>query len=489
MMKKQSKLLTLSISFLLMGSSCKKDNIINKAMAYNSETKIDSLAADNSDDGAHLVPKRSTEHYVKNQLLIKFKSETSAEAKTAVFQSIEGQVLKELLTQAMKDDGEYNAIYQVYTPMEPKQAQAIVQGNPCVAIAEPNHLYSPVAVSNDSYFKSGKLWGVYSSTTKSKSPFKSPYGSQAADAWAAGNTGSDKVIIAIIDQGFNVNHEDLKANTWVNPYEKIDGKDNDGNGYIDDINGWDFFSGDNTPYDIGRSGTHGTHVAGTIGAVGGNGIGVAGVCWKVKMISCALFKEDASGSDMALIEAIDYITTLKTKHRLNIVATNNSYAGPDYSWLIYDAIDRANKADILYIAAASNDGLDNDITPFYPASYDLPNIISVGAINSGGAKPYWSNYGATSVDIFAPGVNILSTFPGTHPYVYKIGGPKSPLYDYLDGTSMACPHVTGAAALFAAKNKLGAAGIKNAILSSGTVVACLRGKCVTGKTLNVSTFY
>jgi subtilisin family serine protease len=476
MMKRQSKLAALSISFILMYSSCKKDHPIKELVSRVSSP---------TDASSSVLPKSSTDSYVKKELLIQFKSETSAETRLAVFQSIKSQVLEEILTEAMKDAGQHNAIYRVQTSLEPKQAQSMLQGNISVAVAEPNYIYSSSGyVSNDPYYLSKDLWGVYSS---SSSP-ANIYGSQAANAWAgdggggykgAGNVGSDNVIVAVLDQGIDTKHEDLSANIWVNPKEMVDGKDNDGNGYIDDINGWDFVKNDNTVWDGFVDGLHGTHVAGTIGAVGGNGIGIAGICWKVKMISCKVGALEGGLSAANIIKAMDYVTTLKTKHQMNIVATNNSYSGDGYSALIYAAINRAKTANILVVAAAGNNGRNTDVTPGYPAAYDLSNIISVGAIDPFGDLAFFTNYGAKSVDIFAPGVYIMSTIP-----TGKI------LYEANQGTSMAAPHVTGAAALWvSAFPGSSAAGIKNAITTFGTVTPILKGKCVTGKRLNVGRFY
>ncbi|MGH8525496.1 MAG: S8 family peptidase, partial [Gammaproteobacteria bacterium] len=231
---------------------------------------------------------------------------------------------------------------------------------------------------------------------------------------------------------------------------------------------------------------HGTHVAGTIGAKGRNGIGVAGVNWNVTIIS-AKFLGLFGGTTANAIKAIDYITDLKTRQGLNIVATNNSWGGGGFSQALQDAIERANVANILFIAAAGNGGSDgvgdnNDATSNYPSNYPNANVIAVAAITSTGVKASFSNYGARTVDIGAPGSGIYSTLPNQQ-------GTK---YGSYSGTSMATPHVTGAAALYAATLPPGAsaAEIKNAILSSAvlTPTPSLGGKCVTGGRLNVSGF-
>ena len=279
--------------------------------------------------------------------------------------------------------------------------------------------------------------------------------------------------------------QDLQRNIWVNPGEvPNDGIDNDGNGRIDDVNGWDFFNNDKTVYDGGSGDTHGTHVAGTIGAVGGNGVGVAGVSWDVKMIS-AKFLGPTGGSITAAIQAIDYLTALKVNQGVNIVAMNNSWGGGGYSTALHAAIIRAANAGILFVAAAGNSSLNNDASANYPSNYSTligvngtpaasyESVIAVASTTSSGGLSSFSNYGATQVDIGAPGSSILSTLPGN-------------TYGTYSGTSMATPHVAGAVAvLAAAKPGASAASLRDAILSSAVPTTSLAGKTVTGGRLSV----
>lgn len=434
----------------------------------------------------------SVPKFVPNEVIIQFNADVHETEKIDALSRV-GAALRERLV-----DGEWAMIVDSFAKSGPALRQGDVelaslpagmsvldaisklQGHLAVKYAEPNWIYTHDATSNDPYYTDGSLWGMYGDTTNPTNQ----YGSQAGEAWARGNIGSKPIYIGVIDEGIMINHTDLSVNIWTNPYDPVDGIDNDGNGYIDDKNGWDFNRNDNTVYD-GTSDDHGTHVAGTIGAVGGNGEGVAGVCWNVTLIS-AKFLGPSGGTTANAIKTVDYITDLKTRHGLNIVATNNSWSGGGYSQGLYDAIERANAANILFIAAAGNGGNDfvgddNDQTPSYPSSYTNTNIIAVAAIKSDGTKSSFSNYGATSVDLGAPGSGIYSTLPG------KGRNPSG--YGSYSGTSMATPHVTGGAALYAATHPgATAAQIKSVILNSTTPTLSLTGKCVTGGRLNVSGF-
>jgi len=287
------------------------------------------------------------------------------------------------------------------------------------------------------------------------------------------------VYIGIIDEGVFINHADLKANIWVNAREIAGNKiDDDGNGFIDDVNGWDFDGNNNSVYD-GTSDDHGTHVAGTIGGVGGNSLGVAGVCWNVKMIPVKFLGRNG-GTTANAIKAVNYLNDLKSRQGINLVASNNSWGGGGYSAALYDAIGAANTEGILFVAAAGNASSNNDAVANYPSNYSHPNIIAVASITSSGALSSFSNYGATQVDIGAPGSGIWSTVPGRN---------NSSSYASYNGTSMATPHVTGACALYASiYTGATATQIKAAILNSATPTSSLSGKTVTGGRLNVSGF-
>lgn len=375
-----------------------------------------------------------------------------------------------------------------------EDAAAVLRLHSAVEFAEPNWIYTHQATSDDPYYTVGSLWGMLGDATAPANPF----GSQAGKAWQAGNVGSASIYVGVIDEGIDLNHPDLASNIWTNPFDPVDGIDNDGNGYVDDVHGWNFSQNNNSIYGGSPSDSttdsHGTHVGGIIGAAGGNGIGVAGVNWNVTMIS-AKFLGPNGGTTADAIRAIDYITDLKTRHGLNIVATNNAWGGGGYSQALHDAIIRAANAGILFVAAAGNGnffglGLNNDTTPYYPSNYDTAAgtptqpaasynaVIAVASITSTGATSTFSNYGKTTVDLGSPGSGIWSTTPNNR-------------YTSFSGTSMAAAHVTGAAALYASLNPLATASdIKSALLASAaaTPTASLNNITVTNGRLNMGDF-
>jgi subtilisin family serine protease len=443
-------------------ASCKKD-----LTSSNQPSEL-SIAQAANDIGQQVAG----DNFVPNELLVKFKAGVSEDVRANVLARIGGSVSEKVLTKAMERFGDKDGFLVVRTNLHSLEAISRARGFGEVEYAEPNYIYTHDATSNDPYFTNNSLWGM-----------NGTYGCNANQAWAAGHTGSSSVFVGIIDEGAMYNHEDLVGN-FGNPKEIAgNGKDDDGNGYIDDVYGYDFANNDNTTFD-GSIDDHGTHVSGTIGGIGGNGKGVAGVNWSVKMIS-AKFLGRNGGTTANSIKAVDYITDLKTRDGLNIVATNNSWGGGGFSQALQDAIERANAADILFIAAAGNGGSDgvgdnNDAVANYPSNYPNANIIAVAAITSSGGLASFSNYGATTVDIGAPGSGIYSTVPT------KSGTSG---YSSYSGTSMATPHVTGAAALYASTHPgSSAATIKNAILSSATPTASLTNKCATGGRLNVGGF-
>lgn len=410
--------------------------------------------------------------HVPNQILVQFRYGISDEEKESLRGRAQTEVEDVVVSQDRRSDFKSDLeLWNLPPGLAIAQAVRDLQRDPAIEFVEPNWIYQHQATSNDPYYTNGSLWGMYGDGT---SP-SNLYGSQAGEAWV-NKTDCSSVYVGIIDEGMMFTHEDLTGNVWINPSDPVDGVDNDGNGYIDDIHGWDFAGNDNTVYDGSRD-DHGTHVSGTVAARGGNSTGVAGVCWNIQLISVK-FLGTNGGTTANAIKAVNYITDLKTRQGLNIVATNNSWGGGGYSLGLYNAIESARVANILFVAAAGNSGVNIESSPQYPASYTNANIISVAAIDKSGNLASWSNYGSTSVDLGAPGVNIWSTVPNKK---------NRSAYSAYSGTSMATPHVTGAAALYAATHPSAtASAIKQAILSSAVPTASLSGKTVSGGRLNIS---
>lgn len=418
--------------------------------------------------------------HATGELIVQFYAGFGPVAQSQALRAVRGQVVESIRSGASSHDGKGDLQLVKLSPgLAVADAVRGLQAESIIEFSEPNWIYQHQAASNDPYYTNGSLWGMYGDAT---SP-ANQYGSQAGEAWAANHTNCGSVWVGVIDEGYMYTHEDLAANVGTNPGEIAgNGKDDDGNGLVDDVYGWDFASNDNTVFD-GTSDDHGTHVAGTIGGVGGNSKGVAGVCWSIKLMN-AKFLGNRGGTTANAIKSVDYFTDLKQRHNLNLVATSNSWGGGGFSQGLQDAIERANKANILFIAAAGNSTYDCDTSSScYPAEYSNENIIAVASIDSNGAISSFSNYGANTIDIGAPGRGIYSTVPK------KSRGKIVSGYASYSGTSMATPHVSGAAALYAAYHSgSSAAQIKSAILSAGVATSSLSGKCVTGDRLNVSGF-
>ncbi|MBP8261414.1 MAG: S8 family serine peptidase [Verrucomicrobia bacterium] len=318
-----------------------------------------------------------------------------------------------------------------------------------VEYAEPDFLVQTAAViPNDPAFVN--QWGLFSSTD---ADINGP------EAWDV-SVGDPAVVVAIIDTGVQWNHPDLAANIFVNAIELngSPGIDDDGNGYVDDIHGWDFYAGDSDPMD--ESG-HGTHVAGIVGAAGNNGMGVAGTQWRARILPLRFIGPNG-GYVSDAIEAVEYAVAMGAR------ISNNSWGSSSYSSALESAISKAGGKGHLFVAAAGNSGLDADKSPFYPACYPLDSIVSVAAVGQTLLRASFSNYGAQSVDLGAPGVSIYSTLRGS-------------TYGSMSGTSMASPHVAGVAALvLATMPDASVATIRDRLFATVRPLASLQGVTVTG---------
>lgn len=345
------------------------------------------------------------------------------------------------------------------------------EASPEVEYAEPDYLLYAQEQPNDPDFSKMynlKNTGQYQGTIDSDI--------DATEAWDAA-TGDPGTTVAVIDSGIDTNHPDLRNNIWTNPDEiPGNGVDDDKNTYVDDVHGWDFVNNDAGVFD-GSGDGHGTHVAGIIAAEGNNLLGVTGINWRAKIMPLK-FMYNGKGTVSDAVKALDYAIAEGAR------ISNNSYGWYDncggcFARSLRDAIAAANEHEHLFVAAAGNGfddyaGDDNDQLPFYPANYDIPNIVSVAATNQQDTLTSFSNYGANTVDLGAPGKTILSTVPG--------GG-----YSYGEGTSMAAPHVAGAAALILSHDPgLGADAVKARLVESVDKKPPLEGKLVSGGRLNVA---
>jgi subtilisin family serine protease len=351
------------------------------------------------------------------------------------------------------------------------EASLFAQWTGLIQYAEPDDLYHLGATPNDT--NHGLLWGLNNTgqtVNRDRGTANADIDANLAwDVW----TGSSSFVVGMADSGILRTHVDLAGNIWTNPGEVAgNGIDDDGNGYVDDTWGWDFFNNDNNPTDDNG---HGTHTAGTVGAVGNNGIGVTGVCWNVKLAALKIGSASGSISVTAAVNAINYCVGKGIK------VSNHSWGGGASNTSLNNAISAARSAGHLIIAAAGNGGFDgrgdnNDSIPQYPASYAQDNIIAVAALDNDNRLATFSNYGATSVDIGAPGVTIASTYNSS-----------TTSYVYLNGTSMATPHVTGVVALVWSKNPTWTyAQVRDKLYSSGKAVSALSGKTTTGKSVNAN---
>lgn len=343
-------------------------------------------------------------------------------------------------------DGIGNGTYRVNLPptLGVEAAIAQLRARPGVAFAQPDYRVQLTTAPNDP--AAGSLWGLDAI--------------HAPQAWNTG-TGTGRTVVAVIDSGIAYNHPDLRPNMWVNAREiPGNGRDDDGNGFADDVYGWNFV-GNNA--NVADDNGHGTHVAGTVGAVGNNGTGVAGVSWKVRLMALKFLDASGSGYTSDAIRALNYAVANGAK------VVNASFGGGGYDPAMAAAIARARAKGVIVVAAAGNSGTNNDASPEYPANYPGANVVSVAATDRTDRLASFSNYGRSTVDIAAPGVGIYSTLPGGR-------------YGSYSGTSMAAPHVAGALALVWDTHPTWTyQKVIAAVLNTADRVSALAGKVATGR--------
>jgi subtilisin family serine protease/subtilisin-like proprotein convertase family protein len=412
---------------------------------------------------------RQPVEFAQGSVIVKFKPGASVSAIRAAASKVGGTISDK------NGDGVYDglrnigksglAVVQLDKSASVPAAVQKLAGDPAVAYAEPNFIYRISAVPNDPRF--GELYGL---DNTGQSGGVADADVDGPEAWD-NSVGSSNIVVGVVDTGVDYNHPDLAANIWTNPGEVPDnGIDDDGNGVVDDVHGFNAINGSGNPNDDHG---HGTHVSGTIGAVGNNGIGVAGVNWETSIVGIKFLDAGGSGTTEDAIEAIDYAVGLRNSG-VNLRVLSNSWGGGGFSQALLDSILAANEAGILFVAAAGNFSSDTDQFPNYPSGYDAENIVSVAATDRRDVLADFSNWGATTVDLAAPGVDTVSTWPG--------GG-----YESLSGTSMATPHVSGAAALVLSSNEtLSVAELKEALFVSGDPLDQLGPITVTGRRLNAA---
>ncbi|MFA6426746.1 MAG: S8 family serine peptidase, partial [Phycisphaerae bacterium] len=404
--------------------------------------------------------------YKEGELLVRFSPKANGSLKT---KAEHNQILSSINAGEIKHSYKrIQGLTLVKLPKNSKVADALskLKGKGEFLYVEPNYKIKLLSTTpNDPCFV--YQWGLHNGMTG--------HDIHAPEAWDIIHD-APNIIVAVTDTGI-CTHSDLSQNMWVNQAE-LNGApnvDDDGNGYQDDKYGWDFTGedpGDKDPNDyLNENGMyygHSTHVAGIIGAHGNDGTGVTGVCWNVKIMNLKIFPDSGDAFIADAIDAIEYAIDKGAK------VINASWGiGSNYSQSLKDEIEDADAAGVLFIAATGNSGSDNDASHDYPASYDCSNIISVMATDNTDGITYYTNYGATTVDLAAPGSNILSCLPGDN-------------YGNRSGTSMAAPHVAGACALvWAAHPNLTHLQVKDVIMQSVDPLASLNGLCVTGGRLNL----
>lgn len=384
-------------------------------------------------------------------VIVRLKEGVYTQERTSLAASTGGVFIRSL----MKDEG-----IELWGTTSPASTIAYLRMMPQVQYAEPDYVVHRTVIPNDPSF--GSLWGMHNTGQSGGKVDADIDGPEAWDTY----TGDPNFVIADIDTGVDYNHPDLSANAWVNPGEVAgNGIDDDGNGFIDDTRGWDFVNNDNNPIDDNN---HGTHTAGTIGAVGNNGVGVVGVNWRCKIMALKFLSASGSGSTSGAISCVNYARTMGVK------ISNNSWGGGGFSQALFDAINASKSVGHLFVAAAGNSNVNTDSSPHFPSSYNLDNIISVASIDRLDNRSSFSNYGAVSVDLGAPGSSILSTT-------------RNNTYSTFNGTSMATPHVVGVVALVYARNPSWTyQQVRNQVFNTVRPTSAMNGITVTGGVVNAA---
>ena len=461
-------------SEILQQAATQRSNLVN-----NSTEKL--LSQLKSEDVVNPEPQEITTPYVPGEVIIMYRPVSSMSSQRVASYAVSAVPEAELIQDFSAEGLTGLASVDLAEGISVEEALETYSNSPYVAYAEPNYiiqLYPPVtepgnvsdeqnssnatqsvadllSSMNDPLFPN--LWGLYNDGSTGGTPDADI---DAPEAWVQ-TTGSSNVVVGVIDTGIDYTHPDLAANIWTNAGEIPNNNiDDDKNGYIDDVHGWDFVNNDNDPMDDQG---HGTHCAGTIAAIGNNGIGVAGVAWKAKLMPLKFLDATGQGDTIGALNAINYARMMGA----DILSC--SWGSGAESQAMYDTFQRVPG---LIVCAAGNQGSDNDATGHYPSNFNLNQIISVAATTNTDNLAGFSNYGKTMVDVAAPGDHIASCAPNTR-------------YVYLSGTSMATPHVSGLAVLLkSVQPGLSAQQIKQLIMQNVDPLSVLSGKTVSGGRIN-----
>jgi subtilisin family serine protease len=426
------------------------------------------IAGQTSGASTHRPTVRSDHGFVQREVLVRYRSGTSTSEMAGAAATLRASVLRTFTN--------VQNLQLLGLPAGTAVTDAVARlgKRSDVLYAQPNFIYhvdgTDVTTPNDPLYPD--QWHLNNTGQLGGTPGADIH---APEAWDT-STGSSTVIVGVIDTGVQYTHPDLAANMWLNTAEcnGIPGVDDDGNGYIDDCHGIDTINHDSDPMDDFG---HGTHVAGIIGAVGNNGVGVTGINWTVRILPCKSHDASGNGTSASIIECYAYIQAIKARGE-NIIATNNSYGGcPEacgFDQATMDGIAGLESVGVLFVAAAANNGSNNDTILEYPADYFLPNVIAVAATTNTDALAFFSDYGVRTVAVGAPGDTVFSTWlPNT--------------YTYLSGTSMATPQVVGIAALLKAANpSLDWIAIRNLLIAGGDTKSSLLGKTISGRRVNAN---
>ncbi len=430
--------------------------------------------------------------FVPGEVLVRFRSEPAAQRKTGtMMMSARGGA--EFSARVEHFDGSDLVQGLRIVRVDPENtlnAVAALRSQPDVLYAEPNYILHADVVPNDEHFQAGRQYAL------------AKIGAQ--QVWDNFTTGSPNVVVGVVDQGIDITHQDLQANIWTNPAPgSIPG-------ITGDLHGYNFADGNGTVFSNTDPETHASHVAGIIGAVGNNSIGIAGVNWTVRLMSLKFLDADGFGETADAISACNYAKQMRDKwvstggaQGANLRVLNASFGGGAFAQSFQDSINALDGSGILFVAAAGNvdNGTrepNNDLVPHFPGNFGTPNMISVASTNQTDNVSSFSHFGATTVDLGAPGEAILSTTPPcadpgpfpAHPCQpsFPVGAtPTQDTYSFFSGTSMATPQVSGAAALLWAQNpNLTVAQVKNLLVYNGDVQAALVNKSLSGRRLNVA---